>query len=156
MKKATANTTKKNETKKANTTAKKATEKKEVKSTAKKATYEEMLSIMIALDSNAHERIDNNGNRAVQLFEGGKPSTRCELWARSAQRYVLYVGNETEIYKKAVTIAHKTYVDDKKMSKKELMLEFKTIEDVKAFVNQFKTTATKKATKTTKKEEKSA
>lgn len=140
MKKTTA--TKKNETK---TTAKNET-KKVVR--VEKAT---LIDLMKKLDNSIYERITNNSDVAIEIFDTTSPRTRCGLWQRGEKglRYDLYIGNETKYYNKAVTIAHQTYIDDKKMSKKEVAFLKKSYDEIVSIINSLTATETKTTTKKT-------
>ena len=147
MKKTTA--TKKNETK---TTAKnetKTTAKNETKKVVRveKAT---LIDLMKKLDNSIYERTTNNSDVAIEIFDTTSPRTRCGLWQRGEKgfRYDLYIGNETKYYNKAVTIAHQTYIDDKKMSKKEVAFLKKSYDEIVSIINSLTATETKTTTET--------
>lgn len=95
-------------------------EEKEVK----KVTVDEMITLMKVLSDSALERMTTNNDLAVEIFETSRPATRCGLWKRSETHYDLYIGFETPLYKLSEVRKHLTYVDDKKMSKKEIMFKF--------------------------------
>lgn len=135
---------------------KKTVEKKEVRN----VTYKDMYNLMKVFDENAIERLTTNNDICVQLFDGSKPATRCELWKRSNSHYDLYVGNATNLYKLIESRKHLTYIDDKKMSKNELLIKFidKNRKDafskVDKFVDEIVKKVEKEATKEIKEEKK--
>lgn len=103
------------------------------KETKKVITIKEMITVMKALDSKCDERKTTTADLAVQCLATDN-ANRIELWKRSETHYDIYVGNNTNVYKcfndnyKSVldidkSISVKTYVDDKKMSKKEIMFK---------------------------------
>ena len=147
MTKNTKNTT---ATKNTKTTAKTAT-----KSTAKevkKVTVNDMLSVMKALDNKADERKTTTSDLAVQCLSTVN-AERVELWKRSESHYDLYIGNVTNIAKNlnndftALTkidnsIRVLSYIDDKKMSKRETLIKIikkeKCFDVVKKVVTELK------------------
>lgn len=126
-------TTKKTTTK---TTANKNTKSTTVKTTekeVKKVTVDDMLSVMKALDSKADERKTTTSDLAVQCLSTVN-AERIELWKRSETHFDLYIGNVTNISKNlnndftALTkidnsIRVLSYIDDKKMSKRETLIK---------------------------------
>ena len=106
---------------------------------------------MKKLDNSIYERITNNSDVAIEIFDTTSPRTRCGLWQRGEKglRYDLYIGNETKYYNKAVTIAHQTYIDDKKMSKKEVAFLKKSYDEIVSIINSLTATETKTTTKKT-------
>jgi hypothetical protein len=141
------------------------TEKKE--SAVKKVTVNDMLTVMKALDSKCIERKTSNDDIAVQCFSTVN-AERCELWKRSESRYDIYIGNATNIAKtlnndfsaiknmsNAVSVL--TYVDDKKMSKRETRIKISdkkgAFELVKKVVAELKKSNKKVVTKEKKESE---
>ena len=123
---------------------------KEVKE-VKKVTVDEMITLMKVLSETAAERMTTNNDLAVEIFEASRPATRCGLWKRSETHYDLYIGFETPLYKLSEVRKHLTYVDDKKMSKKEIMFKF-VGKDAWKRVNTFITSLQAKAEKEAEKE----
>lgn len=139
---------KENTNKKTNTN--KNTNKKEEK---KVVTIKEMLTVMKTLDNKADERKTTTSDIAVQCLSTVN-AERIELWKRSNTHYDLYIGNVTNISKNlnndfsslkklnnAISIL--TYVDDKKMSKREVLIKIidrknDTFEVVKKVINELK------------------
>ena len=117
---------------------------------------DEMITLMNTFkDANAIERMTTNNDIAVEIYETSKPATRCGLWQRSATKYDLYIGFETPLYELSEVRKHLTYIDDKKMSKKEIMFRFvgkDAWQRVVKFVNEIKAKADKQETKETSKE----
>ena len=102
----------------------KTNEKKEVKK-IERVNVNEMIELMnIFENAEALERMTTNNDVAVEIYDTSRPATRCGLWQRSATKYDLYIGFETPIYTLSEVRKHLTYVDDKKMSKKEIMFRF--------------------------------
>lgn len=128
---------------------------KEVKK-IERVKVDEMISLMNIFDkANAIERLTTNNDVAVEIYETSKPATRCGLWQRSATKYDLYIGFETPLYELSEVRKHLTYIDDKKMSKKEIMFRFvgkDAWQRVSKFVNEIKAKADKKEAKETSKE----
>ena len=130
------------------TTNKSTTTKKEIK----KVTVNDMLLVMKALDNKADERKTTTTDLAVQCLSTVN-AERIELWKRSESHYDIYIGNVTNIAKNlnndfsALTkidnsISIKTYVDDKKMSKRETLIKIikkeKCFDVVKKIVTELK------------------
>lgn len=126
----------------------KTTTKKEIK----KVTVNDMLLVMKALDNKADERKTTTTDLAIQCFSTVN-AERVELWKRSESHFDIYVGDVTNIAKNlnndfsALTkidnsISIKTYVDDKKMSKRETLIKIikkeKCFDVVKKVVNELK------------------
>lgn len=128
-----------------------ATKKEETKKVVA-LTQDELNNVIKALDKDVFVRQTTNDDLAVEIFETATPKTRCGLWQRGkhGKRYDLYIGNETKYYNKAIEIAHQTYVDDKKMSKKEVAFLKCSLDDIKNIINELTKTETKKATTKTK------
>ncbi len=128
---------------------------KEVKKIERVA-VDEMLKLMnIFEEAHATERMTTNNDVAVEIYETSRPATRCGLWQRSATKYDLYIGFETPIYELSEVRKHLTYIDDKKMSKKEIMFRFvgkDAWQRVTKFVNEIKAKADKQKEKETSKE----
>lgn len=117
---------------------------KTTKNTAKevkKVTVNDMLAVMKTLDNKADERKTTTSDLAIQCFSTVN-AERVELWKRSESHYDIYIGDVTNISKNmsndfsALTkldnsISIKTYIDDKKMSKRETLI--KIIKKEKAF-----------------------
>ena len=128
-------------------------------------TQEELNSIMKALDADVFVRQTTNDDLAVEIFDTTSPNTRCGLWQRGkhGKRYDLYIGNATVYAEKAQRLAFQTYIDDKKMSKKEVAFLKCSLDDVKKIIDELtkkeekkQTTTKNKKQTTTKKKEKSA
>lgn len=140
-------------------TKKEVTTKKEETKKVIALTQDELNNVIKALDKDVFVRQTTNDDLAVEIFETATPRTRCGLWQRGkhGKRYDLYIGNETKYYNKAIEIAHQTYVDDKKMSKKEVAFLKCSLDEIKNIIKELAKTETKtKTTKTktkTKKEE---
>lgn len=127
-------------TKTTNTKNTKAATNKNTKSTTtkttkeiKKVTVNDMLTVMKALDSKADERKTTTSDLAVQCLSTVN-AERIELWKRSESHYDIYIGNSTNIAKNlnndfsALTkidnsIRILSYIDDKKMSKRETLIK---------------------------------
>lgn len=135
----------------------KTTEKRESKKESKKVervAVDEMLALMnIFEDANALERMTTNNDVAVEIYDTSRPASRCGLWQRSATKYDLYIGFDTPLYTLSEVRKHLTYVDDKKMSKKEIMFRFvgkDAWKRVSTFVKEIKAKETKAKEKETK------
>lgn len=114
-------------------TATKAATKSTAKKEVTKVTINEMLTAMKALDSKADERKTTTSDLAVQCLSTVN-AERVELWKRSESHYDIYVGNLTNIARSlnndftALTkldnsIRVLSYIDDKKMSKRETLIK---------------------------------
>ena len=118
----------------------------------KKITINDMLAVMKAIDNKADERKTTTTDLAVQCLSTVN-AERIELWKRSESHYDLYIGNVTNISKNLnndfsvltkidKSISIKTYVDDKKMSKRETLIKIikkeKSFDVVKKVVNELK------------------
>ena len=138
----------------------KTTTKKEIK----KVTVNDMLLVMKALDNKADERKTTTTDLAIQCFSTVN-AERVELWKRSESHFDIYVGDVTNIAKNlnndfsALTkidnsISIKTYVDDKKMSKRETLIKIikkeKCFDVVKKVVNNELKKYNKEVKQTTK------
>ena len=126
----------------------KTTTKKEIK----KVTVNDMLLVMKALDNKADERKTTTTDLAIQCFSTVN-AERVELWKRSESHFDIYIGNVTNIAKNlnndfsALTkidnsIRVLSYIDDKKMSKRETLIKIikkeKCFDVVKKVVNELK------------------
>lgn len=140
-------TTNKN-TKNTTKNTKNTTTKKEIK----KVTVNDMLTVMKSIDSKADERKTTTSDLAVQCLSTVN-AERIELWKRSETHYDLYIGNVTNIAKNlnndftALTkidnsIRVLSYVDDKKMSKRETLIKIikkeKCFDVVKKVITELK------------------
>ncbi len=140
-------TTNKN-TKNTTKNTKNTTTKKEIK----KVTVDDMLTVMKTLDSKADERKTTTSDLAVQCLSTVN-AERIELWKRSESHYDIYVGNVTNISKNlnndfsALTkldnsIRVLSYIDDKKMSKRETLIKIikkeKSFDVVKKVITELK------------------
>lgn len=136
------------------------------KESAKKVTVNDMLTVMRALDSKCIERKTSNNDLAVQCFSTVN-AERCELWKRTESRYDIYIGNVTNIAKNlnndfsaikniSNAISVLTYVDDKKMSKREIRIKIsdkkEAFELVKKVIAELKKSNKKAVTTKEKKE----
>ena len=163
-------------TKTTNTKNTKAATNKNTKSTAtkttkevKKITVNDMLTVMKALDSKADERKTTTSDLAIQCLSTVN-AERIELWKRSESHYDIYVGNATNIAKNLNndfttftkmdnSIRILSYVDDKKMSKREVLIKIikkeKAFDVVKKVVTELKkyNKETKQTTKEVKESE---
>ena len=143
----------------------KTTTKKEIK----KVTVNDMLLVMKALDNKADERKTTTSDLAIQCLSTVN-AERIELWKRSESHYDIYIGNVTNIAKNlkndftALTkidnsIRVLSYIDDKKMSKRETLIKIikkeKCFDVVKKVVNELKkyNKETKQTTKEIKESE---
>lgn len=142
-----------------NTKNTKAATNKNTKSTAtkttkeiKKVTVNDMLTVMKAIDSKADERKTTTSDLAIQCLSTVN-AERIELWKRSESHYDLYIGNVTNIARNlnndftALTkidnsIRVLSYIDDKKMSKRETLIKIikkeKCFDVVKKVVTELK------------------
>lgn len=145
----------KNTTNTKNTKAATKNTNKNTKSTAKevkKITINDMLTAMKSIDSKADERKTTTSDLAVQCLSTVN-AERVELWKRSESHYDIYVGNATNIAKSlnndftALTkidnsIRVLSYIDDKKMSKRETLIKIikkeKAFDTVKKVVSELK------------------
>lgn len=131
-----------------NTATKSTTTKKEIK----KVTVNDMLAVMKTLDSKADERKTTTLDLAIQCLSTVN-AERIELWKRSESHYDIYIGNVTNIAKNlnndfsALTkldnsIRVLSYIDDKKMSKRETLIKIikkeKCFDVVKKIVAELK------------------
>lgn len=148
------------------TTNKNTATKTATKNTAKeikKVNINDMLTVMKAIDSKADERKTTTSDLAVQCLSTVN-AERIELWKRSESHYDIYVGNATNIAKNlnndfsALTkidnsIRVLSYIDDKKMSKREVLIKIikkeKSFDVVKKVVTELKK-YNKEAKQTTK------
>lgn len=118
----------------------------------KKVNINDMLTVMKAIDSKADERKTTTSDLAVQCLSTVN-AERIELWKRSESHYDIYVGNSTNIAKNlnndftALTkidnsIRVLSYIEDKKMSKRETLIKIikkeKALDTVKKVVNELK------------------